>query len=104
MSRSLSQQPRHSVGIRSFSWGCNVGNAHQTPGRNTDDIGGHKYPWGTLHWATPRTSLLGAVRDTMKTPSTGGAQTEPPEDAGPVRLLLGGEDSPADFYQDLRGP
>jgi hypothetical protein len=31
----------------------------------------------------------------MKTPPTGGAQTEPPDDAGPVRTLLGGEDSPA---------
>jgi hypothetical protein len=31
----------------------------------------------------------------MKTPPTGGAQTEPPEDAGPVKTLLGGENSPA---------
>jgi hypothetical protein len=37
----------------------------------------------------------------MKSPSTGGAQTEPPEDAGPVRNLLGGENSPADLCSSL---
>ena len=30
-----------------------------------------------------------------------GAQTEPPEDAGPVKTLLGGENSPADFVLRL---
>src|SRR2546423_20321 len=40
-------------------------------------------------------SFFGLVRGTMKTPSTPGAQTERRGEAGPVRVLLRGWDSPA---------
>jgi hypothetical protein len=59
-------------------------------------------PFGVnTHCTLPPRLELGTTVNTKKTPSTGGAQTEPPEDAGPVRTLLGGEDSPADFCRLL---
>src|SRR5437867_12137979 len=42
------------------------------------------------------------VCETMKTPSTPGAQTERRGEAGPVRGLLHGWDSPASFVPGVR--
>src|SRR5262249_383079 len=57
------------ISIRSFGWGCNAGNAHQTRARNTGDTGGHNHTWGRLHWAPPRTSPVDAACITMQAAS-----------------------------------